>query len=93
MSPDRSVRQLIWVFKGRLLYAPATVKITAYTHTITTESSTANLPNMILSDLIMEGMYCNQSNITLAKHKRIAQKIQINCLKIGEERGKKIRVS
>lgn len=58
MSPERSVRQLIWVFKGRLSYAPATVKISAYAHTITTESITANRGHKTLSDFIKEGMYC-----------------------------------
>lgn len=70
MSPERSVRQLVCVFTDRLSYAPAMVKISAYTHTIPTERRTANRLSMGWFDFIIDGIYCNKLQTTLAPRKR-----------------------
>ena len=61
-SPERSVRQLIWVFAGLLLYTPLEVRSCAYNHAIATVKSTANLSHIGLFDFKNWGRYCKSIN-------------------------------
>ena len=61
-SPARSVRQLIWVFAGLLLYTPLEVRSCAYIHTIETEKSTANRSHIGLFGIKIWGRYCKCIN-------------------------------
>lgn len=58
IRPERSVRQLIWVFSGVLLYTPLEVRICANNHTIATENNTENLPKICLFVCIKRERYC-----------------------------------
>lgn len=62
ISPERSTRQWTCVFVRAFLYAPLTVRMYAYSHTIAIVKITENRSNTGFATWIAWGKYCSQDN-------------------------------